>query len=147
MNSFVRFEQELRNQSVLVHPNVIRIRKVLYTESVIYTVIDYCSKGELFDVITASGRLSGYILKHYFTQIVEALKFIHSKDISHRDLKQENILIDCDNNIKISDFGFSHQCAMNQFLQTPWVRHILLLLRFFKVKNTMERRQIYGHLA
>ena len=42
-----------------------------------------------------------------FRQIVEGIAYCHSQNIVHRDIKLENILLDCNRNVKIIDFGFS----------------------------------------
>merc|ERR1719191_1888950 len=69
--------------------------------------------GELFDHIVGRGRLPEDEARYVFLQIVEGLKYIHSKNIIHRDLKPENILIDQKHSrqglleIKLSDFGHS----------------------------------------
>merc|ERR1719191_1439783 len=69
--------------------------------------------GELFDHIVGRGRLPEDEARYVFLQIVEGLKYIHSKNIIHRDLKPENILIDQKHSrqglleVKLSDFGHS----------------------------------------
>ena len=45
--------------------------------------------------------------RFFFKQMINALDYMHSKKISHRDLKLENILIDRDLNLKIADFGYA----------------------------------------
>ena len=51
--------------------------------------------------------------KRYFKQMVEGLAYCHSKNICHRDLKLENILVDDNGKVKIIDFGFSFRCKPN----------------------------------
>ena len=48
--------------------------------------------------------------------MIEAINYCHSKDIVHRDIKAENILIDKNFNIKVIDFGFSVYCNDNKKL-------------------------------
>ena len=61
-------------------------------------------------MIKAKGQKSGLgedLAKYYFRQIMEAVRYMHSQLICHRDLKLENILISDRNRVKIIDFGFS----------------------------------------
>lgn len=46
-------------------------------------------------------------IRPYFTQLINGVRYLHSKGIAHRDLKPENILLDSNDTIKISDFGFA----------------------------------------
>lgn len=61
--------------------------------------------------------------RHVFRQIVEAVSYMHSNSIVHRDLKLDNILIDEQKTIKLIDFGFAVQCSsdqkLNLFCGTP----------------------------
>lgn len=63
------------------------------------------------------------IVKHIFNQIISGITYIHAKNISHGDIKLENILIDKSNNVKIIDFGFSTHNSngklLNFFCGTP----------------------------
>jgi serine/threonine protein kinase len=63
--------------------------------------------GSLASLIKMFGPLSENLIKKYLKQILEALKYIHSKGIVHRQIKAANILLNSDGVIKLSDFGNS----------------------------------------
>lgn len=76
--------------------------------------MEYISCGDLLSFVRKRSKLSERISKYIFRQIIDALQYIHSKNIVHRDIKLDNILIDLNNNIKLCDFGVSKQIKSNE---------------------------------
>ena len=72
-----------------------------------YLVLDYASEGELFCFISKENPLSEEMARFVFAQILDGLEHIHQSGVAHRDLKIENILVDSEFNIKLTDFGFA----------------------------------------
>ncbi|XP_066140838.1 serine/threonine-protein kinase SIK2-like isoform X2 [Euwallacea fornicatus] len=92
----------------LDHPHIIKLYQVMETKNMIYLVSEYASQGEIFDYIARYGRMSEEQARIKFWQILLAVEYCHNRNIVHRDLKAENLLLDSNNNIKIADFGFSN---------------------------------------
>ncbi|XP_054853817.1 serine/threonine-protein kinase SIK3 isoform X1 [Eublepharis macularius] len=103
---------------MLCHPHIIRLYQVMETERMIYLVTEYASGGEIFDHLVAHGRMAEKEARKKFKQIVAAVHFCHCRNIVHRDLKAENLLLDANLNIKIADFGFSNIFTPGQLLKT-----------------------------
>ncbi|CAN1243415.1 CBL-interacting serine/threonine-protein kinase 25 [Linum perenne] len=88
------------------HPNVVQLKEVMATKSKIFFVMEYVRGGELFAKV-ARGRLKEDSARKYFQQLISAVDFCHSRGVSHRDLKPENLLLDENEDLKVSDFGLS----------------------------------------
>lgn len=69
--------------------------------------LEYIIGGEFFTHLRKAGRFDANASKFYVTQIILAFEFIHEKDIIYRDLKPENLLLDEEGFLKITDFGFA----------------------------------------
>ena len=89
----------------LNHPNITKILEHFETEKYYLIIMEYINGGNLFSFVKKRRKLSEKTAKFLFRQIIQGIKYIHSKNIVHRDIKLENILIDVNNNIKICDFG------------------------------------------
>jgi len=72
-------------------------------------LFDFISGGELFSRLRKEGRFSYDVTLFYSSEILMAIKFLHEKGIVYRDLKPENLLIDKDGHICLTDFGFAKE--------------------------------------
>ncbi|XP_050947902.1 CBL-interacting serine/threonine-protein kinase 17-like isoform X3 [Cucumis melo] len=107
LNITHQFKREIYTLKLLKHPNIVRLHEVLASKSKIYMVLEYVNGGELFDTISSKGRLSETQGRKIFQQLLDGVSYCHRKGVYHRDLKLENILIDANGNVKITDFGLS----------------------------------------
>lgn len=73
----------------------------------LYMLLEYVVGGELFSHLRRAGRFTNDMTRFYASEIVLAIEYLHSKDIIYRDLKPENLLIDHQGHIRITDFGFA----------------------------------------
>ncbi|KAH7089316.1 Pkinase-domain-containing protein [Auriculariales sp. MPI-PUGE-AT-0066] len=94
---------------ILRHPNIVRLFDVIETDKYIGIVLEYASGGELFDHILAHRCLKEKDACRLFSQLISGVSYIHAKKIVHRDLKLENLLLDRNRNVIISDFGFANR--------------------------------------
>lgn len=101
-----QIKREISVMKLVRHPNIVHLYEVMATKTKIYFIMEYCKGGELFNKV-AKGRLKEDAARKYFQQLINAVDFCHSRGVYHRDLKPENLLLDDDENLKISDFGLS----------------------------------------
>ncbi|KAJ3269852.1 hypothetical protein HDV01_000858 [Terramyces sp. JEL0728] len=99
------FQKEVLLLMRLNHPNIIKTFKVIDGAEDIYIIMEYCAGGELADLVKKQKHLAEDYARKLFRQIVSAIDFTHASGVVHRDLKLENILLNEDGNILISDFG------------------------------------------
>ncbi|KAE9552322.1 hypothetical protein FO519_004447 [Halicephalobus sp. NKZ332] len=117
-SSLQKLFREVRIMKQLDHPNIVKLYQVMETETTLFLVMEYASGGEVFDYLVAHGRMKEKEARAKFRQIVSAVQYLHSKNIIHRDLKAENLLLDSAMNIKIADFGFSNNFSPGNKLDT-----------------------------
>jgi serine/threonine protein kinase len=89
------------------NPFLINLIYLLQNELRLYFVMPFINGGELFQILKKKKRLDEETIKFYSAQMVMAIGHLHSKDIIHRDLKLENILVAEDGYIKIIDYGLA----------------------------------------
>ncbi|XP_059291158.1 CBL-interacting serine/threonine-protein kinase 7-like [Lycium ferocissimum] len=102
-----RIIREISAMCRLNHQNIIQLIEVMATKTKIYLVMELATGGDLHTKLNRRGRFSDSTARFYFHQLVSALHFCHQNGVTHRDMKPQNILLDENNNLKISDFGLS----------------------------------------
>lgn len=100
--------REVKIMKMLDHPHIIKLYQVMETKNMLYLVTEYAKNGEIFDYLAKHGRLSEPEARRKFWQILSAVEYCHNRNVVHRDLKAENLLLDGHMNIKIADFGFAN---------------------------------------
>ena len=73
----------------------------------VYLYFEYIVGGELFTYLRTEKYFNSNRSMFYTAEIVLALEFLHGKSIVYRDLKPENLLLDIEGHVKITDFGFA----------------------------------------
>ncbi|XP_060526690.1 serine/threonine-protein kinase GD17699 [Cylas formicarius] len=104
-------ENEVRILRTVNHPNIITLFGDHDAKNVLYLVCEYVSGGDLFDVITRYQKFTedqaALMVKH----LASALAYLHGRDIVHRDVKPENLLVEMEADrvkcLKLADFGLA----------------------------------------
>ncbi|KAJ7958500.1 Non-specific serine/threonine protein kinase [Quillaja saponaria] len=101
-----QIKREISVMHLVRHKNIVELKEVMATKTKIFFIMEYVRGGELFAKV-AKGKLKEDLSRKYFQQLISAIDFCHSRGVSHRDLKPENLLLDENEDLKISDFGLS----------------------------------------
>lgn len=101
--------RELAVLRKLHHPRIVRLKGFYEDQECYYLLMEFVSGGDLMDFVAAHGSVGEDAGREITRQVLEAVSYIHSRGISHRDLKPDNILIEQDDPVlvKITDFGLA----------------------------------------
>lgn len=100
----------------LNHKNIVKFYETFESNHHILIIMEYVSCGDLLSFVRKRSKLSESVARYIFRQIIDALNYMHSKGVIHRDIKLDNILIDLNNTIKICDFGVSKQIKKGEVI-------------------------------
>lgn len=109
----------------LDHPNIIKLHHTIENTTQINLVMEMGGQTSLHSYLKSKlgRRIDEQDAKPVFKQIVQGMKYLHGRNIAHRDIKLDNILLDEEKRIKIIDFGFSvlieKDKTMSTFCGTP----------------------------
>ncbi|CAG9323466.1 unnamed protein product [Blepharisma stoltei] len=105
------------------HPYIVKLYYAFQNSQKLYLLVDFCPGGELFFHLSRAKRFDENRARFYAACIVLALDHLHKQNIVYRDLKPENVLLDADGFIKLTDFGLSkdmsNNCLTKTFCGTP----------------------------
>ena len=102
-------QREIKIMQKLDHPNTIKLVEAIDSPNQINLVMEYVGGTSLNSYVRrkAAKKLDEEEAKYLFKQVVQAIDYCHNINVSHRDIKLENILLDKNNKVKVIDFGFS----------------------------------------
>ncbi|KDO34603.1 AGC/PKA protein kinase [Saprolegnia parasitica CBS 223.65] len=99
----------------LDHPFIVNLAGTFQDAKCLYMVLEYVIGGEFFTHLRKAGRFDFNTTKFYATQVVSIFEYLHSQDFIYRDLKPENLLLDHEGFLKITDFGFAKRVAFKTY--------------------------------
>ena len=103
-----QFHEESQAVAMLSHPNIMAVYDVSKTEELEYIVMELIDGITLKEYLERRGPLSSKEVTVFSTQIAKALEHAHSREIIHRDIKPQNIMLLRDGTLKVADFGIAH---------------------------------------
>ena len=100
------------------HDNAVTLYDVIHTTDKVFIIMELVENGDLLDYINSKRKLSERTSRTFFRDLVSAVVATHKHGIVHRDIKCENLLLDVNYRLKISDFGFARSLKEKSLLET-----------------------------
>jgi 5'-AMP-activated protein kinase catalytic alpha subunit len=111
LDDHVSFINEIHLMRSLHHPFITEFLDFFQTTTFYFIVMEYLCNGNLYDYILKKGKLEEIYVTRIFIQLLSVLQYLHEmKNIAHRNLKPQKILLDENYDIRLTDFSFSHSC-------------------------------------
>ena len=102
------------------HPFILGLKFAFHTPAKLYYVLNFCNGGDLYYLISRCKKFKEAQARFYTGQVFLALQHLHSLGVIYRDLKPENVLLDADGHVKLTDFGLSKESdTADTFCGTP----------------------------
>ncbi|VDO37995.1 unnamed protein product [Brugia timori] len=125
----------------LNHANIIKNFEIINEEPYVCFVQEYAMHGDLLQKIKKNNWIDEDEGRFYFRQLIEALTYLKSISIAHRDIKCENVLLDSCDNVKLGDFGFA------RFMKADEVSHTFCGSRAYVAPELLRSYPYNGFLA
>ncbi len=113
-----RFQREALSATSLTHPNIVSVYDAGEDGDMHYIVMEYVKGKTLKQYIQEFSPLSPAKSVHIMKQLTSAIAHAHENGIIHRDIKPQNILMDAEGNVKITDFGIATTLNATSYTQT-----------------------------
>ena len=131
-------KRELKMLQMLKHDNVVDFQEAFIYKENLFLVFEYVEKNLLEVLERYPEGLNPKLIKSFVFQMCKAVHYLHTKNVIHRDVKPENLLVDENMNVKLCDFGFARKISLNEennnvdamtdYVATRWYRSPELLL-------------------
>jgi len=135
-------ERELKIMQMMDHPNIVKYIEVVREKEQIKVIMEYCKNGDL-DSYVRGRKMNEKGAWYYLYQILQGINYLHSKNIMHRDLKPQNILVDDNNVCKIADFGFA-KIQGNDMVNTMCGSPMYMAPEIIKHQEYSEKADIWS---
>ena len=130
------FQREARLLAGLIHPHIVRVLDFGIQDGLPFLVLDYAPGGSLRKLHPRGEQLPLATVIEYVSHIASALQSAHNQHLIHRDVKPENILLDRDGQVLLSDFGIA---VLTQSMRSAHTQQIV------GTPTYMAPEQLQGH--
>ena len=115
-----RFLAEARSMARMSHSNIIKVTDLIDDGEMVAFVMEYVEGETLKEYIERKGKLTDEEINSIFSQMVEAVGYVHKQNLVHRDIKPSNFMVDPEGKVKLMDFGIAKNTDANaaEYTQT-----------------------------
>ena len=89
------------------HPHIVQFHRAFSFDSNVYVILELCPNGSVMEMVQKRKCLSLPEVRRFMVQLCGAVKYLHKRNVAHRDLKMGNIFLDRNMDIKLGDFGLA----------------------------------------
>ncbi|XP_065762782.1 serine/threonine-protein kinase ULK3 isoform X1 [Muntiacus reevesi] len=124
------------------HPHIVQLKDFQWDSDNIYLIMEFCAGGDLSRFIHTRRILPEKVARVFMQQLASALQFLHERNISHLDLKPQNILLSSleKPHLKLADFGFA------QHMSPRDEKHVLRGSPLYMAPEMVCQRQYDAHV-
>jgi len=133
-----RFLAEAKSLAKMSHTNIVKVNDLINTNDNVAFVMEYIEGITLKEYIDQKGSLEDEEIIDLFSQMLNAVEYVHKQNLVHRDIKPSNFMIDFKSKVKLLDFGIAKQLNDDVTLITE-VQYIMGTIRY------MSPEQIDGN--
>jgi len=141
-----KFVEEAQVLAKLDHPNVVKVLDIFEENGTFYIVMPFVHGETLHSIVAKEGKLPYEIGVNYIAQVCEALDYIHGRNLLHRDIKPDNIMITPEDKAVLIDFG-----SAREFVHDEMQSHTTILTQgyapleqYSKLSRKGAYTDIYG---
>ncbi|KKK12621.1 hypothetical protein AOCH_002321, partial [Aspergillus ochraceoroseus] len=102
-----KFRTELQIHSKMRHPHIVGFHRAFAFDKCIYVILELCPNGSIMDMVRKRRCLTVPEVRRFMVQLCGAVKYLHKRNVAHRDLKMGNLFLDHNMDIKVGDFGLA----------------------------------------
>jgi hypothetical protein len=143
-----RFTREFSAAAKLEHPNIVRALDFGIDDGVGYLVTEFVEGKNLGQMIEGQGPLTEETAVRIITQVAQALQYAHERNVIHRDVKPDNILVRVDGLVKLTDFGLAKDYNDDPLLTRPasglGTPHFMAPEQYRDARHVDARSDIYS---
>jgi len=138
-----RLKMEIEIMKTLKHKHIVKLYDVIYDEYYAYLIMEYSHCGDLANYL--KGRpLKEKFAQKYSRQLASAMKYLIGRNIIHRDIKPQNILVFNKNTIKLTDFGFARYFDKTIMVETLCGSPLYMSPEIIKYKKYSHKADLWS---